>query len=106
MDRMPKRAPYAVGAVLEQVTGHRSWFVAKDGTHVPLEAPGMRVTVDQVCTGRRGTLRQLAEDEYTGEPILDTTRDAYSVWHVEYKGERHGRIIWPDAAKDWRLVGP
>ncbi len=103
VDRLPKPAAFPVGTVVEQVSERRSWWVAKDGTHVPSEAPGMRVTVDEVRPGRRGTLRQLDEDD-AGDPILDTTRDGYSVWHAEHKGERFGRIIWPERANEWRVV--
>jgi len=92
MDRAPEAAPFSVGTIVEQVATHRSWFVARDGTHVPLEQPGQRVAIAEVKPGRRGTLRQIGEDDVTGDPILDTTRDAYSVWYVEYEGERKGRI--------------
>jgi hypothetical protein len=43
-----------------------------------------------------------------GDPILDQTRDGYSVYHVTInnggKVERAGRLIDHDHRKDWKVI--
>lgn len=42
--------------------------------------------------------------EDTGEPILDETRDGCSVFYVEAKGTKHGRLIWAKDKKEWKVI--
>lgn len=102
MDRKPKAPPFPVGAQLRYTGDRRVWYEI-DGQRIPLIEPGMIVLIDETRPGRRGTLRQLHDEDEddNGEPILDTTRDAYSVY-VNVSGQR--RIIWPADAHEWELV--
>lgn len=76
MDRRPLPAPFPVGARVEYV-GTMTWYKDQAATIV-LFGPGMVGMVVAVRPGRRGTLRDLSEPDDM-EPVLDTTRDAYSV---------------------------
>lgn len=104
MDRIPLPAPFGVGTKVRYL-GEAQTF-EEDGT--PILARGMIFTIEEVRPGRRGTLRPLPYedgDEELDEPLLDTTRDAYSVYYeTRGSGRRSGRIIWPDRAHEWELV--
>jgi hypothetical protein len=108
MDRAPKPAPFPVGTQLRYVGTHRVHSITASGELVPLMEPGLVVTVAEVKPGRRGTLRALRDEdgpmyyEDTGDPILDETRDGYSVYR---NAVGSGRIIWPDAVAEWEVVG-
>lgn len=111
MDRAPKKPPFAVGTRLRYLGRDRSWAEV-DGKHISIIEPGMEVVVEEVDAGRRGTLRQLRDAdgpmtwEDTGDPILDETRDGYSVYHLrlpEPYGDQ-GRCILQETAKDWEVV--
>jgi hypothetical protein len=106
MDRTPRPAPFPVGARVRYRGRHINWFEEKDGTRVWYMRPGLEHVIEKEKPGRRGTLRIVDEDELSGEPIRDTTTDGYSVYSIMVDGERVGRIIWPDAAGDWELIGP
>lgn len=108
-DREPLPAPFPVGTRLRYEGTMRTWTHDPDGSLVPLIEPGMVVEITKVKEGRRGTLIQLYDHdagewmtwEETGEPVLDTTRDGYSVYR---NATGHGRIIWPADAGEWSLV--
>lgn len=106
MDREPKDAPFPVGAKIRYLGDRRSWTVAPDGTKTPTIFPGIEVVVLRTKPGFRGTLRHLRDEdglmfyEDTGEPILDKTRDGYSV----YEAGGMGRCIDADAAGEWEIV--
>jgi len=104
MDRPPRPAPYPVGTRVRYTGILTLYRSAEDKT--PIFTTGMEFTVSEIRPGRRGTLRQLTEDdgspafwEDTGEPILDETRDGWSV--VEVGGFRR-RI--PVDSPDWQPV--
>ncbi len=99
MDREPLPPPFAIGTRLRYIGTYRS-FADAEGK-VPMQWPGMEVTVTQAKPGRRGTLRQLPEEDGDTEPLYDTTRDGRSVW-VQANG--HGRIIWPANANEWEII--
>lgn len=117
MDRMPKRAPFKPGTRVRYLGTTESYTYdinpeTRERKLVPLLVPGLEVIIDHVKTGRQGTLRHLSDSdgpmyyEDSGEPILDTTTDSYSVYKVEavQNGVQQGRIIWPDTKKDWQVV--
>jgi hypothetical protein len=119
VDREPKPAPFAVGTRLRYIGKHESYTYDIDPKtrakkEVPLQVPGMIVTVAEVRTGRRGTLRHLSDEngpmyyDDTGEPILDDTDNGYSVYFVEawQNGRKQGRCIHPDAVSvtEWEVV--
>jgi hypothetical protein len=120
MDRAPKPAPFAVGTRLKYVGKHESYTYdinpkTREKREVPLQVPGMIVTVNEVRPGRRGTLRHCREHDGslmywddTGEPILDETDDGYSVYFVEawQNGSKQGRCIHADAESvaEWEVV--
>lgn len=108
MDRAPKKPPFPVGTKLRyRGTREAYWGWGKDGGICPIVAPGIEVMIDEARIGYRGTLRQIRDEVYddTGEPILDTTRDGYSVYHVtDPSGHVHGRCIDPGDVGEWELV--
>lgn len=119
MDRPPKPAPFAVGTRLRYVGTHESYTYdinpkTREKREVPLQVPGMVVTVAEVRPGRRGTLRPCRDEngpmyyEDTGEPILDDTDDGYSVYFVDawQNGRKQGRCIHPDRESilEWEVV--
>jgi hypothetical protein len=118
MDRTPKPAPFTVGTKLRYVGTHESYTVDIDPKtrakrEVPLQVPGMIVTIAEVRPGRRGTLRHLSDEDGpmyydSGEPILDETADSYSVYFVEawQSGRKQGRCIHPDTESlaEWEVI--
>ena len=117
MDRPPKKAPFPVGAKLRYIGKTHSWTYdidpkTKEKKEVPIQVPGMIVTVEEVRPGRRGTLRHLRDEngpmyyEDTGEPILDDTDDGYSVYYVNawQNGKRQGRCIFTEYKKEWEVL--
>lgn len=110
MDRQPKKPPFPVGARLRYVGQHQGWFHNKAGERVPSCVPGLEVVIVRTTAGRRGTLAPLYEDgepmvwDDTGEPILDETKDGYSVYEVHVDDKTYGRCIFPEAAKQWERV--
>ena len=117
MDRKPKPAPFKVGTKLRYVGETRSWTydidpVTKAKKEVPIQVPGMLVTVAEVRPGRQGTLRHMRDEdgpmyyEDTGEPILDDTDDGYSVYYVEawQNGKKQGRCIFRENKKEWEVA--
>lgn len=75
---------------------------------------GLEVTIDKVVAGTRGTGRQLRDEdglmfyEDDGEPILDETRDGYSVYHVvagdNAPANNSGRAIRAENADKWLVL--
>lgn len=111
MDRKPLDPPFPVGARLRYVGPHRSYAIGADGSRVPIEEIGLEVVVEAVQCGRRGTGRQMRDEdgpmEYDdGEPILDTTRDGSSVWFYTVDGQRHGRLILCESSREWEPIRP
>lgn len=117
MDRPVKRAPFPVGTRLRYIGTHRSYTYdinpeTYERKEVPLCLPGMIVTVDSIMRGHRGTLVHLCDEdgpmyyEDTGEPILDTTSDEVSVYHIDawQQGTRQGRCIHHESRKEWEVV--
>ncbi len=103
-DRDPRPAPFPVGLCL-RYCGTSRWYADAEGNR-PLLEPGMIVTVAETKRGRQGTLRQLRDEDGPmfdddGEPLLDTTRDGYSVW-VQANGNR--RMIRPESASEWEVA--
>lgn len=86
-DRIPKPAPFPVGTRL-RYTGTRISYSERKGVRIPITEPGLEVVVIETRPGRQGTLRQCRDEEGpmyysdTGEPILDTTRDGYSIYEA------------------------
>jgi hypothetical protein len=117
MDRPPKPAPFKVGTRLRYRGTTESYTYdidAKTGERkmVPLLVPGMEVVISEAKPGYQGTLRHLRDSdgplyyEDTGEPILDTTRDGYSVYHVHawQGGVQQGRVIDRTNAQEWERI--
>jgi len=81
-DRLPQPAPFVVGQRVRYAGDLRLYHAPTDPA--PFFASGSVGVVTRVSQGRRGTGRQLREDGDLcffddGEPMLDTTRDGYSV---------------------------
>jgi hypothetical protein len=117
MDRVPKPAPFKVGTRLRYKGETESYTYdidPKTGEKkvVPLLVPGIEVVIAEVRNGYRGTLRHMRDQgelmyyEDTGEPILDTTHNGYSVYYVEawQNGKQQGRIIDHENAREWELI--
>ena len=118
--RAPKPPPFKVGTRLRCVrAGGRGYtaVVPSPRVHdehpevwVQISGPGMEVVVAETKPGRRGTGEQLVDSdgpmfyEDSGDPILDETQDGRSVFYVEARGEKHGRIIWAKDKKDWQVI--
>lgn len=99
--RPPRPAPFPVGARIRYVGATRSSYLQRDDVK----------EIVRVRPGRRGTGRRLHDEDGpmfyddTGEPILDTTKDAYSVWtYTDDTGREQGRIVWPEHAGAWERV--
>jgi len=123
--RDPLPPPFPIGTRLRCIKGFDAYVSAVDHPRDIAKYPedwkrvsgcGIEVTIDKVVEGRRGTGRQLRDEdglmyyEDTGEPILDETRDGYSVYHVVSGDTRaakmSGRCIRPDDAKErWEVIG-
>lgn len=103
LTRRPEAPPFSPGTRLKYVGTRR--LSSTDG--VVLLEPGMIVLVDTTWPGRRGTGRKLFDEdgpivfEDTGEPILDETKDGYSVW-INALGQ--GRIIRREDRSEWEVV--
>ena len=100
MDREPLPPPFPVGAKVR----------LRPGGNVPYVSPSGVVEIKRTRTGRRGTLRHLTDEhgpmylEDTGEPLLDETKDGYSVYEVlGWDKKPMGRIIWPQDAGQWEV---
>lgn len=114
--RKPKAPPFKVGTKLRYIgTRHVTASFSATGPKAEILAPGMVVTVERVELGRQGTGRQLRDEdgpmfyEDDGEPILDTTKDGYSVYSVPepspmFPGHRHGRCILVKNKHEWQVV--
>jgi hypothetical protein len=109
----PKPPPYPVGARLHYLGKRHVRVGSNGGGFVDIIAPAMTVTIEEVKIGTRGTGVQLRDAdgpmfyEDDGEPILDETRDGYSIYYViDERGKRHGRCILRDTAKEWERVKP
>ena len=96
MDRIPKPAPYPMGARL-RYTGKTSWYADPEGKR-PIQVPGMEAVVIETRPGRRGTLRDLT-DEYDDEPVYDTTTDGWSIVRLE-----SGREIIAVPEHGWEVI--
>jgi len=125
--RPPKPPPFPVGTKLRCVADRGESYAprvysARDmATHpedwIRISGKGIEVVIDTVKLGRRGTGRQLVDsdgpmfyDDAECEPIIDTTKDGYSVYHVTIpdlvlgKPAKHGRIIHYENRKDWKAI--
>jgi hypothetical protein len=110
--RKPKAPPFKVGTKLRYLGTMRITTGRRHGPPVDIIAPGIIVTIDKVVEGTQGTGRQLRDSdgpmfyEDDGEPILDHTRDGYSIYSVfEADGHRHsGRCISHDKKREWQVV--
>lgn len=120
--RDPLPAPFPVGTLLRCIESHDA-YVPRVERPREIEAHpedwarcsgrGIEVTIDRVEPGRRGTGRQLRDEDGpmiddAGEPIVDSTKDGYSVYHVVHgvgnKAKMSGRCIFPDSAHRWEVL--
>lgn len=120
--REPLPAPFPVGARLRCVEGHDAYAARvacprEHGAHpedwARVAGRGLEVTIDRVEAGRRGTGRQLRDEQgpmvhEDGEPILDETQDGYSVYRVALgtgdPARTASRCIRPDGARRWEVL--
>lgn len=93
IDRIPKPAPFPIGARLVYVGTLRASY---DGGAWVIEA-GVEVVILEAKPGHRGTGRVLDHDE--DGPIRDRTRDGRSVYATP--AGRH--TVTATTAGDWRL---
>jgi hypothetical protein len=79
--------------------------------NVRISGRGLEVVIDEVRLGRRGTGRQLIDEDGPmfhddGDPMIDETKDGYSVYHVSsdaHTKKASGRCIFPHTAQRWQL---
>ena len=124
-ERDPLSPPFAVGTRLRCIEGYDALVPCVDRPQhggrakhpeewVRVSGIGIEVVIDHVVEGRRGTGRQLRDEdglmfyEDDGAPMLDTTKDGYSVYYV-VRGTGHaakmsGRCIDPDSAHKWEVI--
>lgn len=121
--RDPEPPPFAVGTKLVCVADRGDCHapavrVPRDSERHPedwvrIGGKGLEVVIDEVKLGHRGTGHQLRDHDGPmfydeGDPIIDQTRDGYSVYHVTInnggKVERAGRLIDHDSRKDWKVI--
>lgn len=125
--REPKPPPFPVGTRLRCIAHHGETLAPRvpsprDSSKHPedwirIAGKGLEVTITDTKLGRRGTGRQLVDsdgpmfyDAAEVEPIIDTTKDGYSVYHVTIpdlvrgKPAKHGRIIYYANRKDWKVI--
>lgn len=119
----PLPPPFPVGTRLRCLEGHDAYvpnverprdIKAHPEDWVRISGRGIEVTVARVEPGRKGTGRQLRDEdgpmfyEDTGEPILDETQDGYSVYQVVRgsgsAAKMSGRCIFPDSAHKWQVI--
>lgn len=98
MDREPRPAPFPVGTRLRYI-GDLKLNRSEDPASMTFGA-GVEGTVSEVRPGRRGTLRDISDPEVDSEPIIDTTRDGYSVVALE---GTYNRAVYPNDP-DWGIV--
>lgn len=105
----PKPPPFPVGTRLRYIGTRRIGVGSSPDTCTWVLFPGAVGTITKVNPGRRGTGRPCYDAdgpmvwEDTGEPILDDTRDGYSVWvgDTDPRTEHSGRCIDPDGLDEW-----
>lgn len=124
-ERDPLPPPFPIGTRLRCIKGFDAYVAAVDRPRDIAAHPedwkrvsgvGIEVTIDRVEQGRRGTGRQLRDEDGLmfhddGEPMIDETRDGYSVYHVVSGGtnaaKMSGRCIRPeDAETRWEVIAP
>ncbi len=120
--RDPLPPPFPVGTRLRCIEGHEIYVPRVERAREIKDHPedwtrvsgrGIEVTIDEVRPGHRGTGRQLRDEDGPmchddGEPMLDETKDGYSVYHV-VRGEgrvakQSGRCIYSDSAHRWQVL--
>jgi hypothetical protein len=120
--RDPLLPPFPVGTRLRCIEGHDAHVANVEcprdirthpGDWVRISGIGIEVTIDRVELGHRGTGRQLRDEDGPmchddGEPMLDETRDGYSVYHVVrgagQAARMSGRCIDPSGAHRWQVL--
>jgi hypothetical protein len=120
--RDPLPPPFHVGTRLRCIDGHDAYVPRVERARAIAEHPedwarisgrGIEVTIDDVRPGHRGTGRQLRDESGPmhhddGEPMLDATRDGYSVYHVVLGegrlAKQSGRCIFPDSVHRWQVL--
>ncbi len=121
--RAPLPPPFPVGTRLRCVEGHDAYVASVDRPRdikahpedwARISGRGIEVTIARVELGCQGTGRQLRDEdgpmfyEDTGEPILDETKDGYSVYQVVrgtgQAARMSGRCIDPGNAHRWQVL--
>ncbi len=118
--RVPLPPPFPVGTRLRCVDGYDAHVASVERPRdlrahpedwVRVSGRGLEVTIASLKPGSRGTGRQLRDADgpmyhEDGEPMLDETRDGYSIYHVA-RGDGHhpsGRCIDPSSAHKWEML--
>lgn len=120
--RAPLPPPFPMGTRLRCIKGHDAYVSSverprdrKDHPEdwVRVTGQGIEVTIARVELGRRGTGRQLHDEDGPivlddGEPLFDETQDGYSVYQI-VRGEgiaakMSGRCIFSDSAYKWQVL--
>lgn len=111
LTREPLPPPFPIGTRVRYLGRHEVSTQIDGGPSTLIKYHGMVATIARVVAGRRGTGRQLRDEdgpmfyEDDSEPILDTTRDGYSVYVVlDKNGREHGRAIQHDTKHEWEIV--
>lgn len=113
-NQKPKPAPFPLGARVKYIGTRRISIGPTPETATPVLFPGAEGSIVRIIEGRQGTGRHLRDEDGpmyyddTGDPILDDTKDGYSVWvcDVDPRNEHKGRCIDPDPEnlKEWELM--
>lgn len=108
--RAPRIAPFIVGTRLRYIGTRVIHECTGGGPDTLILGPGLEVVIDRVNAGRRGTGKQLEDQDGPmfcddGDPLLDETKDGYSVYSiVDSSGRKHGRCIYATSANEWAVI--
>lgn len=120
--RDPLPPPFPVGTRLRCIEGYDAYAAhverprdieAHPEDWARVSGRGIEVTIERVEPGRRGTGRRLRDEDGPmsdddGEPMLDETKDGYSVYCVVRgtgnAAKMSGRCIDPGSAHRWQVM--
>jgi hypothetical protein len=110
----PKPPPFPIGARVRYIGTRRIGVGDNPQSVTWVLFPGATGSIVRTNPGRRGTGRPLFDEdgpmywEDDGEPILDDTKDGYSVWVSDHdpRTQNSGRCIDPDplTLEEWELI--
>ena len=106
----PLAPPFPVGAKVRYLGSRNVSIVMPDRSEKPILFHGSVHEIVRIKVGHRGSGRQLVDIDGPmfddlGDPIIDGTKDGYSVWeYADDRGYKQGRIIWAKDAGEWSMI--